>query len=144
QDYGRTHADGANVLADAVAAHGGLVIWRAFVYRAEVAEDRAKQAYLELAPLDGAFRANVHLQVKNGPIDFQPREPFHPLFGAMTKTPVMAELQITQEYLGFSNHLGFLGTMWKELLESDTFARGKGSTVARTIDGSIYPVRPTG
>ena len=119
-------------------------MWRAFVYDEKVDPDRAKRAYIEFTALDGKFRDNVMVQVKNGPIDFQPREPFHPLFGAMTKTPVMAELQITQEYLGFSNHLVFLGTMWKEFLESDTFARGKGSTVARTIDGSIYPVRPTG
>jgi alpha-glucuronidase len=105
QDYGRTHADGANVLADAVAPHGGIVMWRAFVYDASVDPDRVKRAYVELVPLDGKFRENVFVQVKNGPLDFQPREPFHPLFGAMPKTPVMAELQITQEYLGQSTHL---------------------------------------
>ena len=105
QDYGRTHADGANVLADALAPHGGIVMWRAFVYDDDVDPDRAKRAYIEFVPLDGKFRANVFVQVKNGPIDFQPREPFHPLFGAMPKTPLMAELQITQEYLGQSTHL---------------------------------------
>ena len=99
QDYDRTHADGANMLADALAPHGGLVMWRAFVY-AENSDDRAKQAYTEFTPLDGRFRRNVLLQIKNGPIDFQPREPFSPLFGAMPQTPLTIELQITKEYLG--------------------------------------------
>src|SRR5262249_29168760 len=94
QDYQRTHADGANMLAEAVAPHGGLIMWRAFVYSNEQPDDRAKQAYSEFVPLDGKFRDNVLLQVKNGPIDFQPREPFHPLFGAMPKTPVMLEVQL--------------------------------------------------
>ena len=89
QDYGRTHADGANMLADALAPHGGIVMWRAFVYT-DSADDRAKQAYDEFKPLDGMFRRNVLVQVKNGPIDFQPREPFHPLFGAMPRTPLDA------------------------------------------------------
>ena len=137
QDYGRTHAHGANVLADAVAAHGGMVIWRAFVYRADVAEDRAKQAYLELAPLDGAFRPNVHLQVKNGPIDFQPREPFHPLFGAMPRTRLMLEVQLTQEYLGQGTHLAYLAPLFKEVLDADTHAAGPGTTVASIVDGSV-------
>ena len=127
QDYGRTHADGANVLADAVAPHGGIVMWRAFVYNAEVDPDRVKRAYAEFVPLDGKFRANVFAQVKNGPLDFQPREPFHPMFGAMPKTPLMAELQITQEYLGQSNHLVYLAPMWKEFLDADTYAKGPGS-----------------
>jgi alpha-glucuronidase len=135
QDYGCTHADGANVLADALAAGGGVVIWRAFVYRSEVDEDRAKQAVLELAPLDGAFRPNVLVQVKNGPIDFQPREPFHPLFGAMPRTPLVAELQITQEYLGFATHLAYLAPLFTEALDADTYAAGPGSTVARAITG---------
>ena len=124
QDYGRTHADGANVLADALAPHGGIVMWRAFVYDAEVDPDRVKRAYMEFVPLDGRFRENVFAQVKNGPLDFQPREPFHPLFGAMPKTPLMAELQITQEYLGQSNHLVYLAPMWKEFLDADTYAQG--------------------
>jgi alpha-glucuronidase len=112
-DYGRTHADGANLLADALTPHGGIVMWRAFVYNPTDA-DRAKQAYLEFEPLDGAFRDNVIVQIKNGPIDFQPREPYSPLFGAMPRTQQMAELQITQEYLGFSNHLVYLAPMWEE------------------------------
>ncbi len=137
QDYGRTHADGANMLADALSPHGGIVMWRAFVYSHEVPEDRAKQAYDEFHPLDGAFRPNVLVQVKNGPIDFQPREPFHPLFGAMPKTPLMLELQITQEYLGFATHLVFLGPLFEEVLQADTYAKGQGSTVARVVDGTL-------
>jgi alpha-glucuronidase len=137
QDYGRTHADGANMLADAVAPHDGVVIWRAFVYKADVAEDRAKQAYNELAPLDGAFRPNVRLQVKNGPIDFQPREPFHPLFGAMPRTRTMLELQLTQEYLGQGTHLAYLAPLFKETLDADTYAAGPHTTVARVVDGSM-------
>ena len=137
QDYGRTHADGANMLADAVKPFGGIVMWRAFVYQPNE-KDRAKQAYNEFTPLDGQFRDNVIIQVKNGPVDFQPREPFSPLFGAMKKTPVMPEFQITQEYLGQSIHLVFLSTMWEECLQSDTYQAGKGSTVARCTDGSIY------
>ncbi|RRJ39103.1 alpha-glucuronidase [Xanthomonas vasicola pv. musacearum] len=138
QDYGRSHADGANLLADALAPHGGVVMWRAFVYSHEQPDDRAKQAYREFVPLDGAFRDNVIVQVKNGAIDFQPREPFHPLFGAMRKTPLMPEFQITKEYLGFSTHLAYLGTLFSETLQADTYARGKGSTVAKTVDGSLF------
>jgi Alpha-glucuronidase len=137
QDYGRTHADGANMLADALNPHGGIVMWRAFVYH-PTNEDRAKQACQEFMPLDGKFRDNVIVQVKNGPIDFQPREPFSPLFGAMKHTALMPELQITQEYLGFSNHLVFLATQWKEFFESDTYCNGKNSTVAKTTDGTIF------
>ncbi len=137
QDYGRTHADGANVLADAVAPHAGIVMWRAFVYDEKVDPDRVKRAYMEFVPLDGRFRENVFAQVKNGPLDFQPREPFHPLFGAMPKTPLMAELQITQEYLGQSNHLVYLAPMWKEFLDADTYAKGTGSTVTKVIDGTL-------
>ncbi len=112
-DYGRTHAEGANMLAEALKSYGGIVMWRAFVYSPSDA-DRAKQAYLEFQPLDGRFRDNVMVQVKNGPIDFQPREPYSPLFGAMPHTPLMVEFQITQEYLGHSNHLAYLATMWNE------------------------------
>jgi alpha-glucuronidase len=137
QDFGRTHADGANMMADALKPFGGIVMWRAFVYKSS-GDDRAKQAYSEFMPLDGQFRDNVIIQVKNGPVDFQPREPFSPLFGAMKKTSVMPELQITQEYLGHSIHLVFLATMWEEFLKSDTYQEGKGSTVARCTDGSIY------
>ena len=141
KDYGRTHAEGANVLADALSPHGGRVIWRAFIYDDDVDADRSKRAYLEFMKLDGQFRPNVVVQVKNGPIDFQPREPFHPLFGAMKRTPVIAEIQATQEYLGQAQHLVYLGTMWEEFLSSDTHAKGKGSTVARcSRNGSVRAV----
>jgi len=113
-------------------------MWRAFVYTYDKNEDRAEQAYNEFVPLDGKFRDNVLIQAKNGPIDFQPREPFHPLFGAMKKTPVMMEFQITQEYLGCATHLVYLATLYKECLESDTYAKGEGSTVAKVIDGSLF------
>ena len=112
-DYGRTHAEGANMLAEVLKPYGGIVMWRAFVYSPDD-KDRAKQAYNEFKPLDGEFRDNVIVQVKNGPIDFQPREPYSPLFTAMSHTQLMAEMQITQEYLGHSNHLVFLAPMWKE------------------------------
>ncbi|MFV3130398.1 alpha-glucuronidase family glycosyl hydrolase [Niveispirillum sp. KHB5.9] len=137
QDYGRTHADGANMLADAVAPHGGIIMWRAFVYSHETPDDRAKQAYSEFVPLDGTFRDNVLVQVKNGAVDFQPREPFHPLFGAMPKTPLMMEFQITKEYLGFATHLAYLAPMWKETLAADTFRPKQGATVAKVVDGSL-------
>jgi len=137
RDYGRTHAEGANMMADALASHGGIVIWRAFVYTNLNPEDRVKQAYSEFVPLDGKFRDNVVLQVKNGPLDFQPREPFSPLIGAVPKTNLGLELQITKEYLGFELHLVYLGTMWQEVLQSDTFVKGPGSTVAKVIDGSL-------
>ncbi len=138
QDYGRTHAEGANMLAEALEPYHGVVMWRAFVYKAQAGEDRAKQAFHEFKPLDGKFRDNVLIQVKNGPIDFQPREPFHPLFGAMPDTPLMMEFQITQEYLGFATHLVYLGSLFKEVLESDTHVKGEGSTVAKVIDGSLF------
>lgn len=137
QDYKRTHADGANMLADAVAPYNGIIMWRAFVYSHETPEDRFKQAYNEFQPLDGQFRENVMVQVKNGPIDFQPREPFSPLFGAMPKTPVLMEFQLTQEYLGQGTHLAYEAPMFKEVLEADTYAQGPGSTVAKVIDGSL-------
>jgi alpha-glucuronidase len=137
QNYGRTHADGANMFANALAPHGGVVMWRAFVYDQNVPDDRAKQAYTEFKPLDSKFRSNVIVQIKNGPIDFQPREPFSPLFGAMPKTPEMMEFQITMEYLGHSTHLVYLGTSFKESLDADTYSMGKGSTVARVVDGSL-------
>lgn len=137
QNYGRTHADGANMLADALSPHSGIVMWRAFVYSNETPEDRFKQAYNEFKPLDGTFRKNVLIQVKNGPIDFQPREPFSPLFGAMPKTPLMMEFQLTQEYLGQATHLVFEAPLFKETLEADTYEKGKGSTVAKIIDGSL-------
>lgn len=135
QNYGRTHADGANMLAAAVKPYNGIVMWRAFVYDDKVPDDRAKQAYNEFKPFDGKFEKNVLVQVKNGAIDFQPREPFHPLFGAMPQTPLMMEFQITQEYLGFSTHLVYLGDLFAETLQSDTYAKGKGSTVSNIISG---------
>jgi alpha-glucuronidase len=138
QDFGRTHADGANMLAEALEPYNGIVMWRAFVYNA-ASPDRAKQAYEEFMPLDGQFHKNVIIQVKNGPIDFQPREPFNPLFGAMQKTPLMVEFQITQEYLGFSKQLAYLAPLYKECLQSDTYAKGKGSTVAQCTDGTLFP-----
>ncbi|MEN2709630.1 alpha-glucuronidase family glycosyl hydrolase [Sphingomonas sp. NPDC092331] len=143
-DYHRTHAEGANMLADALAPHHGILMWRAFVYAAENVEDRHKQAYTEFQPLDGKFRDNVLVQVKNGAIDFQPREPFHPLFGAMPKTPLMMEFQITKEYLGFATHLAYLGTMWEEVLEADTFRPARGSTVAKVIETPVDAGAATG
>nr|WP_093020015.1 alpha-glucuronidase family glycosyl hydrolase [Sphingobium sp. YR768] len=144
QDYNRTHADGANMLAAAVKPHNGIVMWRAFVYAHDNPDDRAKQAYTDFKPLDGKFADNVIVQVKNGAIDFQPREPFHPLFGAMPKTPLMMEFQITKEYLGQSTHLTYLGPLFEETLDADTYARGKGSTVSKVIDGSLEGHKLTG
>ena len=145
--YGRTHADGANLLGSALAPHGGIVMWRTFVYdkRSPGREgDRAAQAYDQLHGYDGQFAPNVMLQVKNGPIDFQPREPFNPLFGAMPKTPLMGEVQIAQEYTGEAKMLVYLGTLWKEFLQADTFTQGPGSTVAKILEGKLSPQKLTG
>lgn len=142
--YKRTHADGANMLAAALAPHGGVVMWRAFVYAAKPASDRIAQSYDDLKPFDGQFATNVLLQVKNGPLDFQPREPFHPLFGAMPHTQLMPELQITQEYLGQSKQVAFLAPMWREFFDSDTVAKGAGSTVTKVVDGTLFGQRLTG
>ncbi|MDP5134227.1 MAG: alpha-glucuronidase, partial [Paraglaciecola sp.] len=136
-DYGRTHDIGANMLAKALQPFGGNVLWRAFVYAHDSEHERSLQAYNEFVPLDGHFESNVSVQVKNGPIDFQPREPFSPLFGAMPQTSLAMEFQVTQEYLGFSTHLAYLGSMYKEVLDSDTHTNGEGSTVAKVIDGSL-------
>ncbi len=144
QNYGRNHADGANMLADALKPHGGIVMWRAFVYDNNVPVDRAKQSQDEFKPLDGQFRDNVLIQSKNGAIDFQPREPFHPLFGSIPKTQLMMEFQITQEYLGWSTDLCYLAPLYKEVLEADTYAKGKGSTVAKVIDGTLENHKLTG
>ncbi|TVQ01482.1 MAG: alpha-glucuronidase [Balneolaceae bacterium] len=141
--YGRNHAQGANMLADTLEPHGGIVIWRAFVYDPEQ-DDRFREAYDEFVPLDGKFKENVILQVKNGPIDFQPREPFSPLFGALPETNTMIELQVTQEYFGFNIHLAYQGTLFKEALEADTYAKGEGSAVANIVDGSIFDYELTG
>ena len=142
QDYGRTHADGANMLGEALAPYGGIVMWRAFVY-SPTSPDRANQAVEEFLPLDGQFADNVIVQIKNGPIDFQPREPFSPLFGKLKDTQMMMEFQITQEYLGFSNHLAYHGTTWEECLDADTYRDGPGSTVAGTVT-AIAGVANTG
>src|SRR5205085_10053054 len=164
QTYGRTHADGANMLADALAPHHGIVIWRAFVYdvrpqkanenfdsvkansNAEniASTDRFKQAYNEFKLLDGKFRKNVLIQVKNGPVDFQPREPFSPLFGAMPQTPLVMEFQITQEYLGQGTNLVFEAPLFKECLDADTHVKGKGSTVEKVVNGSLQNYSITG
>jgi len=144
QDYGRTHADGANMLGEAVGPHGGVVMWRAFVYSHEQPEDRIKQAYNEFVPLDGRFRDNVIVQVKNGPLDFQPREPFHPLFGATPKTPLMMEFQLTKEYLGFATHLVYQGALYEETLKADTWRKGRATTVAEVVDGQAYGHKLTG
>lgn len=140
QDYGRSHADGANMLARALAPHGGIVMWRAFVYsppaRPGQMADRAAQAWEQFKPLDGRFERNVIVQVKNGPIDFQPREPVHPLFGAMPDTALMMEFQVTKEYLGFATHLAYLGPLFEEALRFDTRAGGVGTSVADVLAGA--------
>lgn len=126
-DYHRTHADGANMLADALKPFGGIVMWRSFVYGANhKGEDRVKQAVSEFKGMDGKFRDNVILQSKNGPLDFQPREPYAPIFDNIKQTPQIAELQITQEYLGQSKHLTYLAPMWKEFFEFVNPNRVKG------------------
>lgn len=141
--YGRDHAEGANMLAEALVPFGGLVIWRCFVYNCQQdwrdrTTDRAKAAYDHFKPLDGQFREKVILQIKNGPMDFQVREPVSPLFGAMPNTNQMMEVQITQEYTGQQKHLCFLIPQWKEVLEFDTYAKGKGSKVKKVVDGSLF------
>lgn len=147
--YGRDHADGANLLADALSPHGGLVVWRCFVYNCmqdwrDRSTDRARAAYDHFTPLDGSFRDNVVLQIKNGPMDFQVREPVSPLFGAMTKTNQMMEFQITQEYTGQQRHLCYLVPQWKEALDFDTHAKGPGSYVKRVADGSLFGSKHAG
>lgn len=133
QDYGRTHADGANMIGEALEPYGGVMFWRAFVYHNERHIDRVVNGYDEFKPLDGKFNKNVFVQPKNGPIDFQPREPFHPLFGKMPNTPLAMEVQITQENLGHSGHLVYLGKLFEEVLQSDTYANGEGTTVAKVL-----------
>lgn len=141
--YNRTHAQGANMLAEALSPHGGLVIWRCFVYNClqdwrDMKTDRARAAYDNFMPLDGAFADNVVLQIKNGPMDFQVREPVSPLLGAMRHTNQIMELQVTQEYTGQQKHLCYLVPQWKEILAFDTHMRGQGSPVRRVVDGSLY------
>lgn len=139
QDYGRSHADGANMLARALKPFNGILMWRTFVYNTDTDPDRAKRPYKEFVELDGKFDDNVILQVKNGPLDFQPLEPVQPIFGAMPHTNIMAELQITQEYLGHSTYLVYLLPMWRHFFNFDTYCRGEGSSVAKFSTGEIYP-----
>jgi len=141
--YGRTHADGANMLAEALAPYGGLVFWRCFVYNCQQdwrdrKTDRARAAYDHFMPLDGKFLDNVVLQIKNGPIDFQVREPLSPLFGGMKQTNQILEFQVTQEYLGHSKDVCFIVPQWKEYLDFDTYAQGDGSTIAKVANGSLF------
>ncbi|CAM4471474.1 alpha-glucuronidase [Paenibacillus endophyticus] len=147
--YGRDHADGANMLAEALADYSGLVIWRCFVYDCmqdwrDRKTDRARAAYDHFKPLDGRFRSNVLLQIKNGPMDFQVREPVSPLIGALKETNQMVEFQITQEYTGQQRHLCYLVPQWKQVLDFDSYAQGEGSQVKRIADGSLYGTAHSG
>jgi len=141
--YGRDHADGANVLAEALKPFGGLVIWRCFVYNClqdwrDRSTDRARAAYDHFKQLDGKFLDNVILQIKNGPIDFQVREPVSPLLGALEKTNHLMELQITQEYTGQQKHVCYLVPQWKEIFEFDTYAKGENTRIKSIVDGSLF------
>ncbi len=141
--YGRTHADGANMLAEALKPYGGLVIWRCFVYNClqdwrDRTIDRAKAAYDHFMPLDGTFAENVLLQIKNGPMDFQVREPVSPLIGGLQKTNQVLEFQTTQEYTGQQKHLCYLVPMWKEVLDFDTWAKGKDTSVKKIISREVF------
>lgn len=142
--YNRTHADGSNMLAEALEPFGGIVIWRCFVYNClqdwrDRKTDRARAAYDHFKLLDGEFKPNVILQIKNGPMDFQVREGVSPLLGAMPGTNQMLEFQITQEYTGQQKHLCYLVPQWKEVLDFDTYARGQGTEVKKVIAGKVYP-----
>ncbi|MBW9152975.1 alpha-glucuronidase family glycosyl hydrolase [Clostridium estertheticum] len=144
--YGRNHAEGANMLAEALRPFDGIVIWRCFVYNCQLdwrdrSKDRAKAAFDNFKPLDGKFDENVVLQVKNGPMDFQIREPISPLFGALKQTNEFMEFQIAQEYTGQQKHLCYLVPMWKEALDFDTFANGKDSNVSKIVDGSLFKTK---
>ncbi|QQE77908.1 alpha-glucuronidase family glycosyl hydrolase [Alicyclobacillus sp. SO9] len=146
--YGRTHTDGANALANALKPFGGTVIWRCFVYDClqdwrDRTTDRAKAAYEHFRPLDGQFKDNVILQIKNGPMDFQVREPVSPLLGGLMSTNQLLELQITQEYTGQQKHLCYLVPQWKEIISFDTYATGEGSTVDKIASGDLFN-RPLG
>jgi len=143
QGYGRNHADGANMLADDVRPYGGVIFWRAFVYHPDIG-DRFRGAYDEFKPLDGKFAENVILQIKNGPIDFQPREPFSPLFAAMEKTNIMMEFQVTQEYFGFNTHLTYQGPLYEESLRTDTHAKGGKADIGDILEGKIFKHTRTG
>lgn len=143
QDYKRDHADGANMLAAALQPYGGVVFWRAFVYSPDI-EDRFRGSYDEFKPLDGKFADNVILQIKNGPIDFQPREPYSALFSAMEKTNVMMEFQVTQEYFGFATHLAYQGPLFEESLRTETHVKGPGSTIGNILEGKVFNTKRTG
>jgi alpha-glucuronidase len=141
--YGRSHSDGANMLAEALSCYGGIVIWRCFVYNCrqdwrDQSIDRARSAYDNFMPLDGEFKENVLLQIKNGPMDFQVREPVSPLIGGLKKTNQLLELQITQEYTGQQKHLCYLVPMWKEILDFDTRYHGEGTNIKKIISGAVY------
>ncbi|HAF98389.1 alpha-glucuronidase family glycosyl hydrolase [Paenibacillus lactis] len=147
--YGRDHADGANMLAEALKPHGGIVIWRCFVYNCmqdwrDRSTDRAKAAYDHFTPLDGRFMDNVLLQIKNGPMDFQVREPVSPLFGSMKHTNQVLEFQVTQEYTGQQRHVCYLVPQWKDVLNFDTHADGQGSYVKRIVSGSLHSMKLSG
>jgi alpha-glucuronidase len=147
--YGRNHADGANMLAEALQPFNGIVLWRCFVYNClqdwrDRTTDRARAAFDHFKPLDGQFHSNVILQIKNGPMDFQVREGVSPLLGAMEITNQMLEFQITQEYTGQQRHLCYLVPQWKEILDFDTYSKGKGSEVKKVVDGSLYQNRYSG
>ncbi|WP_060861177.1 alpha-glucuronidase family glycosyl hydrolase [Paenibacillus riograndensis] len=147
--YGRDHADGANMLAEALEPFGGLVIWRCFVYNCKQdwrdrKTDRARAAYDHFKPLDGKFNDNVILQIKNGPMDFQVREPVSPLFGALERTNQVIEFQIAQEYTGQQRHVCYLVPQWKEVLDFNTYAQGEASPVKRIVDGSLWGSRHSG
>ncbi|WP_159886738.1 alpha-glucuronidase family glycosyl hydrolase [Paenibacillus puerhi] len=147
--YGRDHADGSNMLAEALKPYGGIVIWRCFVYNCQQdwrdrKTDRARAAYDHFKPLDGRFMDNVILQIKNGPMDFQVREPVSPLLGAMPSTNQVLEFQIAQEYTGQQRHVFYLIPQWKEILDFDTYARGEGSSVKRIASGSLHGNRLAG
>ena len=147
--YGRSHADGANILAEALEPYGGLLIWRSFVYNCQQdwrdkETDRARAAYDNFKDLDGEFKENVLLQIKNGPMDFQVREPITPLFGAMPKTNQVLELQVTQEYTGQQKDLCYLIPQWKKVTDFDTYAKGENTPVKRIVDGSTYNQQNTG
>lgn len=143
QGYGRNHADGANMLAEAVKPYGGVIFWRAFVYSPDIG-DRFRGAYDEFKPLDGKFAENVILQIKNGPIDFQPREPYSPLFAAMENTNMMMEFQVSQEYFGFNTHLAYQGTLFEESLRTDTHAKGGKAEIGDILEGKIFKHTRTG
>lgn len=141
--YGRNHVDGANMLAEALQPHGGVLIWRCFVYDClqdwrDRSTDRAKAAHDHYTPLDGQFHANVILQIKNGPMDFQVREPVSPLFGGLSATNMMLEVQITQEYTGHDKDMFFLAPQWKRNIDFDTHAKGPGTTVERIVSGEAH------